>query len=229
MKDLFFNSALALLFGFIGAAIWSYSGLADTRTKAYLMDNPQILPEMAEAYQAQEASERLAGVSDDVVDGFPGAVMGNPKGSKVLVKFSDYNCGYCRSAHADVKKLVASDPEIKVVLREMPIFEGSEEAARMALAAAKQGLYAEFHSQMFAAGPANPASVRAAAEAAGLDMVRAEADANSPAVDLELLENRSLAEALGFGGTPSWVAGGKAFEGAVGFDALKEAIDSAAS
>lgn len=227
MKDTIFNAVLALLFGFIGAGIWAYSPLAEKRTKAYLVSNPQILPEMAEAYQRQEALERLADVSDEVMGGFPGAVMGNPDGSKVLVKFSDYNCGYCRTSHADVKKLVASDPDLKVILREFPIFEGSEAAARMGLAAAKQGLYAEFHAQMFAKAPATQASVVAAAEAAGMDMVRAEADANSPEVDLELLETRALAEQLGFGGTPSWVTKNNAFEGAIGFEALKEAVDTA--
>lgn len=226
MKDQLFTSAMALLCGFIGAAIWSYSGLADTRTKAYLLDNPQILPEMAEAYQAQEASERLADVSDEVMSAFPGAVLGNPNGSKVLVKFSDYNCGFCRSANADVEKLVASDPELKVILRELPIFEGSEPAARMALAAAKQGLYAEFHEQMFLRSPANTESAHAAAEDAGLDMDKAEADANSPEIDLEILKSRSLAEQLGFGGTPSWVTGGKTFEGAIGFEGLQEAVNA---
>ena len=49
MKSLTFTMALALVFGFIGAAIWSVTGLADARTKTYLLENPQILPQMAEA------------------------------------------------------------------------------------------------------------------------------------------------------------------------------------
>ena len=49
----------ALIFGLLGAAIWSISGLADTRTRAFLMDNPEMLPEMAEALQQRETSSRL--------------------------------------------------------------------------------------------------------------------------------------------------------------------------
>lgn len=229
MKNTLFNAGMALLFGFIGAAIWSYSGLADKRTQSYLMDNPDILPAMAEAYEKQEASKRLADVSDEVNAPFPGAVLGNPNGSKTLVKFSDYNCGYCQKAHADVVRLVAEDPELKVVLRELPIFDGSEGAARMALAAAKQGLFAQFHAKMFEMGPATPDNVRAAAQAAGMDMAQADADAASQAVDLELVRTRSFAQQLGFGGTPSWVTNGSAFEGAIGYDGLKEAINSTES
>lgn len=227
MKNTVFNAAIALLFGFIGAGIWSVSGLADKRTKSYLLGNPQILPEMAEAYQKQEASGRLTEVADEVMAPFPGAVMGNPNGSKVLVEFSDYNCGFCQKSHSDVAKLIAEDPEVKVVMRELPIFDGSEAAARMGLAAAKQGLYTEFHAKMFQMSPANAETARAAAKAAGLDMEKAEADAASPEVDLELVRSRNLAQALGFSGTPSWVVKGNTFEGAVGFDGLKEALDEA--
>lgn len=229
MKNTLFNAILALLLGFIGAGVWSYSGLADARTKAYLLDNPQILPEMAEAYQAQQARERLADISDEVMSAFPGAVMGNPDGSKVLVSFSDYNCPYCKVSEADVQKLIAEDPDLKVVMREFSIFDGSEGAARMALAAAKQGLYREFHTKMFEMGPANPDTVQAAAKAAGLDLVKANADAASHEVELEIARTRSLAQQLGFGGTPSWVTNNNAFEGAVGFDKLKEAVANADS
>src|SRR3546814_20336315 len=52
-RSLIVTAVLALVFGFAGAAVWSLTGLADARTKSYLLDNPQLLPEMAEAWQAQ--------------------------------------------------------------------------------------------------------------------------------------------------------------------------------
>jgi len=218
------TAALALVFGFLGAALWSWSGLADARTQTYLLDNPQILPQMAEAYQRQEATERLAGIADEVMQPFPGAVLGNPNGSKVLVEFTDYNCPYCRLSLEDVDKLIASDPEVKVVIREWPIFQGSDIASRMALAAAKQGKYRAFHDTMFRLGPATPETVRAAAEEAGLDLEQAQAFGVSEEVELELARNQGLARQLGFTGTPSWVTKDSAFEGAVGFEALKQAV-----
>ena len=70
------TALLALVFGFLGAAAWSYSGLADNRTRAYLLDNPKILEELAIALQDEQARERLAGVGDEVYAAFPGAVIG---------------------------------------------------------------------------------------------------------------------------------------------------------
>lgn len=220
LRNTLLTALTALVFGFLGAAIWSYAGLADNRTRSFLLDNPDMLPQMVEAYEAQEAEKRLAAMGDEVFAPFPGVVLGNPQGTKVLVEFTDYNCPYCEASLKDVNRLVAEDPNLKVVVREWPIFEGSDEASRMALAAGLQGKYAAFHEAMFASS-----DVRAAAAAAGLDMARAEADAASDAVTAEIANNLELARALGFTGTPAWIAGRKPIGGAVGYDKLKAALD----
>ncbi len=50
-------------------------------------------------------------------------------------------------------QLIADDPELRVVIREWPIFEGSDEAARMALAAARNRANSkQFHFAMFGLG-----------------------------------------------------------------------------
>lgn len=226
LRSLILTALVALLAGFAGAAAWQFSGLGDERTRTYLIDNPDILPAMADAYQQQLARERLGELDHDVAQAFPGAILGNPNGSKTLVEFTDYGCTYCRASVPHVQQLIAADPELKVVIREWPIFDGSESAARMALAAAKQGKFAAFHDAMFAHGPPSDAAIAAAARSAGLDMAAAEAVLNSPEVDAEIARNRSIAQQLGFSGTPSWIAGGRILEGMVGPDALAEAIEA---
>jgi len=221
------TAAIALIFGFAGSAAFNATGLGDERTKEYLLSNPEILPQMAEAYQRQEAERRLAGIAEQVMGNFPGAVLGNPEGSKVLVKFTDYNCGFCRASRPDIDRLIAEDPELKVVIREWPIFRGSEVASRMGLAAAKQGKFAEFHDAMFELAPATPESVEQAATQAGMDIERARVDMAGEDISTEIAKNNALAAQLGFGGTPSWVTSNSAFEGAVGYAALKDAVDNA--
>jgi protein-disulfide isomerase len=100
-------------------------------------------------------------------------------------------------------------------------------ASRMALAAARQGKYRAFHERMFALGPASPETVEQAARLAGLDLAKAAADAMSDAVTAELARNQALARQIGFTGTPAWVTGDKAIGGAVGYEALREAVDTA--
>ena len=218
------TALVALVAGFAGAAAFSFSGLGHQQTRDYLMENPQILPDLAEAYQMQQAKERLADVSDEIREPFAAAVLGNPNGSKTLVKFTDYGCGYCRQSVADVDRLVASDPELRVVIREWPIFEGSEEAARMGLAAAAQGKYDAFYHAMFANGSPSAESIEAAARSAGLDMEAARIFAASGDVTAELERNDAYARQLRFTGTPSWVLADRAVEGAVGYDELVDLL-----
>lgn len=221
LRTTLLTALLALVFGFLGAALWSYTGLADNRTRAFLLTNPDMLPQMAQAYEEQEAGKRLAVMGDEVFTPFPGAVLGNPSGTRVLVEFTDYNCTFCEASVKDVNRLVAEDPDLKVVMREWPIFEGSDQSARMALAAGLQGKYAAFHDAMFRTG-----DVATAARMAGLDLARAEADAASDAVSTEVARNLDLARSLGFTGTPAWIAGSTPIGGAVGYDKLKSALSA---
>jgi len=224
--------ALALLGGLVGAGLFSATGLgnrwADRQTEAFLLENPEMLQHMAQELQARDAQARLAAAGDAWRDPFPGAILGNPDGSRTLYEFSDYNCGYCRMSQAHVDELVAKDPDLRVVVKEWPIFEGSDVSARMALAAAKQGKYAAFHRALFEEEVADEAAIERAGKSAGLDMERARKDAASQDVTMELMRTALLAEELGFTGTPAWITGNRILNGAQGPDALAKAIADAA-
>jgi protein-disulfide isomerase len=129
---------------------------------------------------------------------------------------------------ADLDRLAASDKDVRIVFREVPILApSSETAARWALAAAKQGKYKAFHDAMFAAGPVNDQSIRTAAQRAGLNLAQAEKDAASAEVKAELEANLAMKSQIGFGGTPTFFVKDQMIEGAVGYDALKAAVEKA--
>lgn len=218
---------VAVLGGFGGAWLYGQTGLGNQQTRTWLLAHPEILPQMVDRLQQREASARLTPVLAEVERPFPGAVLGNPTAKHTIVEFSDYACGYCRQSFAEVKALVAANPDIKVVVREWPIFEGSDVPARMALAAAQQGKYAAFHDAMFEHAPPTVANIQLAAKQAGLDMAAAEKFGQSQAVTFELQKNQQLARQLGFEGTPSWVAGGKVFSGASDRQRLIDAVKPA--
>jgi len=221
--------ALALVAGVAGAAAWDLSGLGnsarDEATRAWLIENPEVLRDMASALQMKETSMRIEPVRDRIEAGYPGAVLGNPNGKLTLVEFSDYACGYCRASLPDVIALIASNPDLKVVVQEFPILSPeSTDAARMALAAADQGKYEAFHNAMYEAGRPSTETIAAAAQKAGLDLAAARAAIDSGKYEAELADNHALAEELGFNGTPSWVIGNEAFSGAVGQAELNAAV-----
>lgn len=217
---------IALMGGFLGAAAWQYSGLGHGETRAYLIANPDILEEMARAYEQKKKSEQLSAVGG-VTTPFPGAFLGNPNGKIVMAEFSDYGCGYCRSSAPVIEALAAKNPDLKVVIREWPIFDGSETPARYALAAAKQGKFAAFHKAMFEIGTDTVNAPELAAQKAGMDMAAARAFATSPEAEKELSKNMQLAHSLGFSGTPAFVLDGNVIQGAQDEETLQGAIDAA--
>ena len=194
----------------------------------YILSNPEIITEAVDILQKRDAQGRLANVRSDIETPFPGAVAGNANGQRVLVEFFDYACGFCSTSVPDLNRLIASDRNLKVVFRELPILgKGSEQAARMALAAARQGKYKAFHDAMYAAGKPTEAAIAKAATVSGLDMTAARQFAQSDMVTAELRKNFDLARSIGFSGTPTWVTGDDVLEGAVGFERLKQAVGAA--
>ena len=97
----------------------------------------------------------------------------------------------------------------------------------MALAAAQQGRYARFHAAMFRLGPPSAQTIEAAAREAGVDLAQAQAAIASGMFDGHLQGNAAMAGELGISGTPGWVIGDQALNGAVGREALGEAIEAA--
>lgn len=196
--------------------------------RAYLLENPEIIPEAIDQLQKKQVAGRLESASDALSAPFPGAETGNPKGDVTVIKFTDYNCGYCRASLPEVNKLIANDKNVRVVYRETPILaETSETAALWALAAAKQGKYMQFHTALFGAGGVSDQSIQNVAQQIGLDMAAARKVVSSDEAKQELKQNQGRMQELGFGGTPTFVIGDQLMEGLQQYPALQDAVDEA--
>jgi protein-disulfide isomerase len=220
-----------LAFGLVVALLGAAGGwLASRATMGsvihdYVVANPEMLPLAMDNLKLREDSAQLAGVRDDVTKPWPGAVLGNPDGKKVMIEFADYACGYCRQSVEAVDQLIAENPDLKVIVRELPILsQGSLDAAKMGLAAAEQGKFPAFHRAMYAIGNPDARTIEAAANAAGLDIEAARKTIAEPRIEAEIGRNIALAQRLGFQGTPSWIIGDQLLSGALGKDKLGEAI-----
>ena len=213
--------ALGLAIGAVVPKTKSEDVAFGKRVRAYILAHPEIIAEAAERLRI--APERTA-----IETPFQGATAGNPKGDVTLVMFSDYNCPYCRATAPEIDRLLAADPRLKVVWREMPVLgPDSDAAAAAALAAAKQGKYLAFHRALFGGNHPDQNGVAAAAKAAGLDPGKFAADRTAPDVQAEITANLALARRLQIAATPFFVIGNRTYEGAIGHDALARAITEA--
>ncbi|HEX8586013.1 MAG TPA: DsbA family protein [Allosphingosinicella sp.] len=198
--------------------------------RAYLLEHPEVLREASQRLQQRELGKAVDAQRAAFETPYAGAWAGAQNGDVTLVEFFDYACGYCRKSNADVDRLLREDPRLKVVWREWPVLgQDSERAALASLAAAQAGTYRKFYDAMFAAGRPSPEAIARAQQAAGVSAQAVAQIQASPAAGAELARNHQLAESVGASGTPTFVVGDEVLQGAVGYDALKKAIETARS
>lgn len=189
----------------------------------YLLANPEIIPEAVQILQGRQLAKAVDANRAAYETPFGSAWAGNEKGDVVLVEFFDYACGFCRQSNPDVERLLKEDENLKVVWRELPVLgPGSEAAAEVSLAAAQQGDFLAFHETMFDLGRPTEANIAEARQKVGVASALP-----APTIQAELEKNFQLARAIGATGTPTFVVGDQVLQGAVGYQALKEAIAEA--
>jgi protein-disulfide isomerase len=209
-----------------------------TFIRDYLVNNPDVLREAIEALdkrdKATAEAERQKTVASQAGPLFSSKyqeTIGNPKANATLVEFFDYNCHFCKGALPDITKLMKDDPNLKLVLKDFPVLgPGSVEAAKVASAARNQlpgDKFWAFHTKLLAThGPVGKAEALAVAKELGLDMDKLAKDMESPEVKAGLDEVMALADSLQINGTPTFVVGQDLVVGAVGYDQLKDKVDS---
>jgi protein-disulfide isomerase len=201
--------------------------------KEYLLAHPEIIVQSLNAFQQkQEAAEAeaqrsaLSSRQDELFRNPTSPVIGNPKGDVTLVEFFDYQCGYCKAVHADVRRLLDTDGKVRLVYKEFPILgPASVTASRAALAAQRQGKYDALHvALMENRGQLDDDKIYRIAGSVGLNVDQLKKDMQAPEINDVLQRNLRLASELNIRGTPAFVVGDQIIPGAVSLDKLKELI-----
>jgi len=201
-----------------------------------LLTNPTLvadaLDKVQEEMKAREAaatSEKIRANRDRIYDNGGLAIGGNPQGDVTIVEFFDYNCGYCRSAHQELKQLLSEDKNIRIIYREFPILgPNSIIASRMALAANEQGKYLEMHDKLFSSSSQlNADAMLKIAQDMGLNMTKVTAGISDPNMLVSLRGTIDLATDLGIRGTPAFIIGDKLFPGAMSLEQMRAAVAEA--
>ena len=200
--------------------------------KDYLLREPEVvyqaLEELQQRRELEEANRQRGLVvarKGDIFDDPTDPVLGNPDGDVTLVEFFDYRCGYCRNMVPSMRAMVEKDQKLKLVMKEFPILgPDSVVASQAALAARKQGKYAEMHFALFQTKDLTEAGVLQIAKSLGLDTARLLKDMKHEDIEREITRTRALATELGITGTPSFVVADTLIPGAVPVGRLAELI-----
>lgn len=178
----------------------------------YLIQNPEILVEVSQALQAKQQQQMQAEASSFIKQNAQALVnekvtiAGSSNPSVTIVEFFDYSCGHCKQMSPIVKEALKTNPNLKVVYREFPIFGNTSVlAAQAAIAAGMQGKYLPMQEALFGLKKIDETALVALAKQQGLDIAKFQADMKSKVVANAIAQNRQFAESMKLFGTPVFI------------------------
>ena len=198
-------------------ANFSISQSFEEKIERYLLNNPEIIlkslknyEEKIEKQQLKDDVKKIKSNLDSLNDISNGMYAGNKNSQKVIIKFFDFNCSYCKKAYPDMEKIVRK-ADIKVIYKNFPILsENSVYLAKVAILIAEQGVqkFNKFYKFI------NETKGRISEEKLmkivnelkiNLDDLKNE-DINQR-IEKKLKKDIDLANKLGLRGTPAFVVG----------------------
>lgn len=202
----------------------------------YLKNNPEAFSEIIMSVQAhgqkeqeKKQSEKLNKYKSELFDNSNGTpVLGNPKGSTELVVFMDPFCGYCRKFDVTLREAIKSDKNLKIIARDIAFMhEKSLMLVKAAIAASKQGKYAQMQTEVHKVDPSvTMDDVLKMAKNIGLDTVQFKKDMDSEGTEAMIKKNMDLADGIDLTATPTFVVKGvdKILSGALPLEDLQKLL-----
>lgn len=167
---------------------------------------------LEKSYKNRFAPENVKTVP---LDGSP--TKGPESAPLTIVEFADFQCPHCGEFAPVLDKVVESrKSEVRFAYKFYVLgkFPNSENAARAAIAAGKQGKFWEMHHAIFANQQhLDQQGLDSIAKELGLDVSRLHADMQSPETGERITKDKKLGEDLKIEGTPSIFINGRQFDG----------------
>ncbi len=240
------KSLMAIAFGAVFATSAQATDLNDltdgerdafrAEVRAYLLDNPEVLMEaiavLEQRQMEAQAAAEISMVRDNAIALFEDKnswAGGNLDGDIVMVEFLDYRCGYCRKAHNEVKELLDTDGNIKIIVKEYPILgEESVLSSRFAIATRiveGDEAYEDVGEALITLrANVTDASLRRIAESLDLDADPILEKMNSEEVTHVIATNHMLGQIMQVQGTPTFVIGDQVLRGYVPLEGMREIV-----
>ena len=156
-------------------------------------------------------------------------ISGPENAPVTLVEYGDYQCGYCRRAHAGVLRVRDERlaGQVRYVFRHLPNrrqHQYAQQAAEAAEAAAAQGKFWEMHDYLLTHQQAlDRAGLERAARELGLDLQQFTRDLDEHVYESRVNEDVASAEYSGATATPTFYVDGLRYDGPWDQESLVEA------
>lgn len=165
----------------------------------------------------QQSGSALASQTDNRLVRFHSPVFGPSNAPVTIVEFFDPACETCRAFYPIVKAILKQYPnDVRLVIRYAPFHAGSDQVVKLLEAAKRQNKYLPVLEMILASQPQwadhgkpNIELAFRAAQEAGLDIAKAQADAQGSDIDAVLKQDIEDLTALEVTKTPTFFVNGR--------------------
>ena len=202
----------------------------------YIIDNPEIIVSSFEKYTERKREKMMDEVKQKIDDNkkdlsskSSSVIIGNPNGSREILYFFDYNCGYCKLASSNLRKLIDEDKDVKLVLKNFPVLgEDSLKISKLAVAVADIDLqkFEVLHKKLTTKERLSYDEVfKFVQDELGINKVVLVNKINSEDVTKHLENSTKHGNRIGLRGTPAFIIGNELIPGAVDLNTLKQKLE----
>ena len=225
-----------LLFGiFVFFSLNAFSQELEEKIEKFLLENPEVILKSLQNFEEKKAKEQEV-TNEKIInenlssleDSSNGLYDGNINSKKIIVKFFDFNCSYCKKAHTDIQKLLKKE-DVKVVYKNFPILSDNS------VFLAKLGIFiAEKDTDSFNSfykminenkGRVSKAKLLEITKKLGVNLDELNNEKVNVRLEKKLKTDIDLANKLGLRGTPAFVVGNQIIFGYVPADELLNKIN----
>ncbi|MDC3091031.1 DsbA family protein [Rickettsiales bacterium] len=211
---------------FTSSTILSQSLELESRIEEFIMTNPEVIIKSLQNYERNKEKEKDVGIRKyindniDILQKGDGLLFsGNKQSKNIIIEFFDYNCGYCKKSHEEIKQILAEGNDVKVIYMNLPVLsENSMELAKFSLAVGLEDKikFNKFHDFLLSSKkPIKNNQIMLFLEKLGLNFEEVKKISESQKVKEIINKNISTAQSLHIGGTPAFIINGELVSGFV--------------
>ena len=218
---------LTLLFYFFtGSTIFSQNLELNDNIEEFILKNPEIIIKSLQNYEKNKEQEKENNIKKflkeniNTLQNGDGELFSGQKESKnIIIEFFDYNCGYCKKSHDEIKKILFEEDGVKIVYLNLPVLsDNSVELAKISLAIGLKDKikFNKFHDFLLSTkkSPKNN-NIKSFIEELGLDYDKIKKSSESEQIKEIIKKNILMANNLKIGGTPAFIVNGELISGFV--------------
>ena len=198
----------------------------DNKIKNFILKNPEVIIKSLKIYEENQAKEEekeknkfISENSEEIYKSNGNLYDGKVDSDLIIVEYFDYNCGYCKKFHQELRSALKEEQNLKVVYKNLPVLsENSKFLAKISIAIGltSNKNFLSFHEfVMNSKKQIKENDLKMKIQNLNLDYSKILELSKSKEIEKIIVKNFIQANSLGIRGTPAIVVKNEVIEGYV--------------